>query len=304
MVILKKTWFVICLVGTIASLLVFALYGKPFLNNDIAKGLSYSVAARQAAISDTWIQIRTIVRGITGAASLGSVLLTLYVEYLLRRVVSRLQIKKFYIFLGLCISIEFLAVCGWCFLALTALFKMRSSPISPFSEHLRFHFVLESFLAIVWIGLLIGELALLVFVARYKIYRIARDNSLRNYTALMRRSEIEAAEEALIAASEMDREGVVSLAVRAVFCDVFLSAHDDAARYLEAAAENLKKASQIKDEDMATYEFCIGNILLNKNEYAAAIEHVKLSLKLNYNAEHEAFLKKVQLLEHNEKQEI
>jgi tetratricopeptide (TPR) repeat protein len=304
MVMLNKTWFVICLAVLVTSLFVFAMYGKPFLNRNITEGLLYSTAAQRAGVSDTWIQICTIINRISEAAFLGGILVLLYVEYLLRRTVSRLQIKKFRLFLKMCISIEFVAVCGWCFLALMRFFKMQSLPVSPFSEYLRFYFIWEVFLALVSIGLLSGGLALWFFTAGDNIYRTARDNSLGNYTALIHRNEIEAAEEALIAASEMDKEGVVSLAVRAVFCDVFLSARSDAMRHLEAAAENLKKVDKIKDEDMATYEFCIGNILLNKNEYTEAIEHLKRSLELNYNAERKAFLKKVQLLEQNEKQEI
>lgn len=285
----------------IASLCVFALYGKPFLNRDITGGQSYSAAAREAGVSNIWIQMRKIVSRLSDAALLGGVLLSLYVEHLFRRLVKRTQINKFRLFLKICIFIKVLAVCGWCFLSLMDFFKMRSLPMSPFSEYLRVSFIWSSVLTFVSAGFLIDELVFLLLTAGDNIYRIARDNSLGNYTALIRKNELEAAEEALLAAAEMDTEGVVSLVVRAAFCDIFLSAHDEAKKHLETAAENLKKAGKIKNEDMATYEFCIGNILLNKNEYAKAIEHFKRSLELDYNAEREGLLKKVQLLEHNER---
>jgi hypothetical protein len=242
-----------------------------------------------------------ILHNISDITLLGSIFLTIYVERLIRRITKQSHIKKFNIFIRICILILSVAVLGWISLTLMDFYKRISLQILPFSEYLRVRLIYDIFLILLSIGLLSGEIVLLIFANKNNIYRIARDNCICNYTELIRRDEIEAAEEALIAASDVDTEGVISWAVRAMFCNAFLPSRGDADEYMNTATKNLERIGKITNEDKATYEFCVSNLLLSKNDYVGAIEHIKKSLDLHFDCDREVFLKKVQDLERNEK---
>ncbi len=224
--------------------------------------------------------------------------LVFYKDYVVRYVDSEIKAKRAIWLANVSFGIVVLTSIVYTALAALSLIGIGAAQTDALRGSLRIDFVWQTGIALLGIICLSDEIKSRRYFRRKSIPAILADYHFRRHKEAMSDNNIDEAHKALVRACEAAPAEVVPWATRAAFTAEFLSSPEDAEKYLERAAENLRKHPEISDEDKAWYEFYVGRIMLSKGELEEGTAHIERSVKLHHHSGRANFLRKLQR-EHN-----
>jgi len=289
----KVKWLNKITVLVVLYVCILVVFGPPYTNKKIVSDSSYAKVSQESELS---VDLYTARRFTLYISVLILVLFALvfYKDYLVRHVNSDIKIKRAIRLTKLSLGVVVAASISYSTLAILSFLAMKTAQSEALREFSRADFVWETAIAFFAMSCVFDEIRCQGYFAKQNTCSILANHYLQKYRKSLDENNIQDAEAAIVQACEADPFGVAPWAVRAVFTDVFLPSSTDADIYFKKATDNLKRHSNLSDEDKACYEFCLGNILLGKGNAGEAEFHVKKSLELHHDSERADFLKKLQ----------
>jgi len=145
-----------------------------------------------------------------------------------------------------------------------------------------YHIVSTTGIGLICLYLLLSERATIKYFCKNDSRKIISDHFVKQHHNLVQNGNTEQAYISLAKACEYTPNNIELLSQLALFCEIAKKDNQQANTHLDKA-KSLLKTEKYENEQLASYEYNLGNILYKRGQKSEGLEHIKKSIELQEN---------------------